>query len=113
MIEKPLPLREPTNGTSGSIAREERTSYGGGKQLMDSGAMMSLDARSRDHYRSGNGRNTDHVITEVGASRRNRITPSLSAKHWGVPEKKPSRRLSCLSFATNPMDEAGLGWSVK
>jgi hypothetical protein len=68
VIEKPLPLPVPSNGAGGLLAREPRTSYGGGKLPMDSGDMVSLDERSRDQYRMGNRTSSDHVITEVSAS---------------------------------------------
>ena len=106
VIEKPLPLLERENVTGGSLAREERTSYGSGQQPSDSVGVVSLDERSRDHYPEGNKTSTDHVVTEVGASRRNRKTPSLSAKPWGVPDKKPSQHLFYLSFAADAIREA-------
>ena len=63
VIEKPLPLLEWENVTGVSLAREERTSYGGGQQPSDSVGVVSLNKRSRDHYRKRDGTSTDHVIT--------------------------------------------------
>ncbi len=76
VIEKPLPLSEPTTGASGFILRDGRTSYGGGVSSADSGAVVSLDARSRDHYQSEDGASSDHMVTEIQLSHR-RKAPTI------------------------------------
>ena len=95
VIEKPLPLMEPTNGAGASIAREVRTSYGRGSESLASIGIISKDERSRDHCQKGNGTSSDHVITEVGAQRRNRNTPRVFMRPCGVPEKVPTPHLYC------------------
>jgi hypothetical protein len=85
VIEKPLPLPYPKNGTGGLIAREEKTSYGLGKGPMGLGNMVGLDERSRDHYRHGNGPRTEHVFTETANETKLRV----------APQKRPSRQLVC------------------
>jgi hypothetical protein len=63
VIEKPLPLSMPTNGTGRLLAREDGETYGGGKPLSSLGAMLSRDARPRDLYQENDKRSSDHVIS--------------------------------------------------
>ena len=95
VIEKPLPLPERNNRAGGSMVREGRMSYGGGKSPADSGAMVSVGARSRYHYQQGNKTITDHVITEFAWPRLTKKTPRVVVKPRGAPEKAPSRQLVC------------------
>jgi hypothetical protein len=65
VIEKPLPLSVPTNGTGRLLVREDKESYGGGKPLSNLGSTESLDARSRVLYQENDKRSSDHVISGV------------------------------------------------
>jgi hypothetical protein len=89
VIEKPLPLPEPTNGVGGLIAREESATYGGAKPPKDLGALIRLDARSRDHYRVKNGMSSDHVVSDVEATRNEKETPRSGLMRRGASGKTP------------------------
>jgi hypothetical protein len=97
VIEKPLPLPppRPTNGAGGSIAREARTSYGSENPPTELGAMVSVDDRSRDHFRMKDGKGTDHVITHVGAPRTKKKTPRAGVLRRGASGKTPSQHRYC------------------
>jgi hypothetical protein len=54
---------------------------------MDFRDMISLGERTRDHYRREDVAISDHVITDVAATRLKKKTPRVSGKLRGAPEK--------------------------
>jgi cytochrome c553 len=95
VIEKPLPLPEPTNGAGGSLAREVRASYGGEKPLSNSGAVVSPGARSRDLCKENDKRSSDHVISEGATTRRQKKAPTVVPKPREGSKKVPPPPLLC------------------